>query len=147
MSQTPGVPMIRESRLNFVEFARQTHHAVPEEGTRLEDILKDDFWSLVSAKFKPGDLIEVHAEDGTFFAELYVRAAGRNWAKVALLRNVELEPVQAAIVSPEFDIAWKGPHRKFSVLRLSDSQIIKDGFEAREQAADYIKSHVRAMAA
>jgi len=145
--QEAGVPMIRESRLSFVEFARQAHHIVPEEGTKFEDILKDSYWSLVAVKFKPGDLVEIHAEDGSYFAELYVRAAGRNWAKMALLRKVDLEPVAAAMVSPEFEAAWKGPHRKFSVVRLSDNQIIKDGFETREQALDYIKSHVRAMAA
>jgi len=147
MTQSPGVPMIRESRLNFVEYARQTHHVVPEEGTTLDDILKDAFWSLVAFKFKPGDLIEVHAEDGCFFAELYVRAAGRNWAKVALLRHVALEPITVDMASPEFDVTWKGPHRKFSVVRVADNQIIKDGFEAREQAVDYVKTHVKAMAA
>lgn len=147
MSQTPGVPMIRESRLSFVEFARQAHHVVPEDGTKFEDVLRDDFWSLVGYKLKPGDLIEVHAEDGSYFAELYVRAAGRNWAKVALLRKIELEPVSVALGSPEFEAAWKGPHRKFSAVRISDNQIIKDGFETREQAVDYIKSHVKALAA
>lgn len=147
MNQTPGFPMVRESRMNFVDFARQTHHVVPEDGTKFEDVLRDEFWSLVSHKFKPGDLVEVHAEDGSFFAELYVRAAGRNWAKVALLRKVELEPVNLSHGSPEYEATWKGPHRKFSVVRLADNSIIKDGFEAREQAVEYIKSHVKAMAA
>lgn len=145
--QQAGVPMIRESRINYIEFARQSHHVVPEDGTAFEDVLKDAYWSLVGYKFKPGDLVEVHAEDGSYFAELYVRAAGRNWAKMALLRKIDLEPVAVAIGSPEFEATWKGPHRKFSVVRLSDNQIIKDGYETREQAIEYIKSHVKAMAA
>lgn len=145
--QTAGVPMLRESRINFIEFARQAHHVVPEDGTAFSDILKDEYWSLVGHKFKPGDIVEIHAEDGSYFAELYVRAAGRNWAKMALLRKVDLEPVAIALGSPEFEAAWKGPHRKFSVVRLSDNQIIKDSFDTREQAIDYIKSHVKAMAA
>lgn len=145
--QTNGVPLLRESRMNFIEFARQSHHVVPEDGTAFEDILTDSYWSLVGYKFKPGDIIEVHAEDGSYFAELYVRAAGRNWAKVALLRKIDLEPVAISHGSPEFEAAWKGPHRKFSVVRLSDNQIIKDSFETREQAVEYIKSHIKAMAA
>lgn len=143
----PGLPTIRESRVKLTEFARQSHHVVPEEGTKFDDILREEYWAAVAVGFKPGDLIEIHAEDGSFFAELYVRACGRNWAKMALLRKVELEPIEAAVASPEFEAAWKGPHRKFAVIRLSDSAIIRDGFETREQAGEYIKSHTKALAA
>lgn len=145
--QEAGVPMIRESRMNFIEFARQAHHIVPEEGTSFDNILKDAYWSMVGYKLKPGDIIEVHAEDGSYFAELYVRASGRNWAKVALLRKIDLEPISLEHGSPEFEAAWKGPHRKFSVVRLADNQIIKDSFETREQAVEYIKGHAKALAA
>lgn len=147
MTHTPGLPLIRESRVNLTEYARQSHHVVPEDGTRFEDILREEYWGAVAYKFKPCDIIEVHAEDGSYFAELYVRAAGKNWMKVALLRKVELEPAQAAFSNPEFEAAWKGPHRKFTVIRSSDNQIVKDGFDTREQAVDYIKSHTKAMAA
>lgn len=141
------VPMLRESRLRLAEFARQVHHVVPEDGTKFEDILREEFWAMVSHKFKPCDLIEVHAEDGSYFAQLYIRAAGRNWAKVALINRVDLEPAGAAIGSTEYEATWKGPHHKFAVVRLSDSQIIKSGFDTREAAGEYIKSHQKAMAA
>lgn len=142
-----GVPMLRESRLSLTEFARQSHHIVPEDGTRMEDVLKEEYWSMVAYKLKPCDIIEVHAEDGSYFAELYVRSAGKNWAKVSLLRKVDLDPVEVGIGSPEYEAAWKGPHRKFSAIRVKDNEIIKDGFETRDQAVDFIKSHAKAMAA
>lgn len=147
MANTPGIPLLRESRISLAEFIRQTHHVTPEEGTKFEDLLREDFWSAVSYKFKPADIIEIHAEDGSYFAELYIRAAGRNWAKVAVLRKVDLDPVEAQFSMPEFETAWKGPARKFAVIRLSDKEIIKDGFDTKEQAADYIRGHVKALAA
>ena len=139
--------MIRDSRVSLTEFARQAHHVVPEDGTKIEDILREEYWSMVAYKFKPCDIIEVHSEDGSYFAELYVRAVGKNWVKVALLRKVELEPAQKAMDAPEYEATWKGPHRKFSAIRTSDNQIIQDGFDSREQAIDYIKNHMKAMAA
>lgn len=147
MTHTPGLPMIRDSRVTLTEFARQAHHVVPEDGTKIEDLLSEAYWSMVAYKFKPCDIIEVHAEDGSYFAELYVRAAGKNWAKMALLRKVDLEPVAAAIGSPEYEVTWKGPHRRFSAVRTTDNEIVKDGFETREQAVEYVKSHMKAMAA
>jgi hypothetical protein len=57
---------------------------VPEDGTtKIEDLLNEAYWSMVAYKFKPCDIVEVHAEDGSYFAELYVRARrqefGRRW--------------------------------------------------------------------
>lgn len=142
-----GLPLLRESRVKLAEYARQRHHVVPEEGTKFEDLQKEEYWAAVAYMFKPCDIIEVHAEDGSYYAELYIRACGRNWAKVAVLNKTALEPVEAKVTRPEFETAWKGPARKFGVVRVSDGEIIKDGFDTREQAADYIKGHVKALAA
>lgn len=147
MSHSPGVPMLRDSRIKLIEFARQTHHVVPEDGTKFEDILKEVFWSMVAYKFKPSDIIEVHAEDGSYYAQLYVRACGSNWAKVSPILVARFEDEVKAPDSDEFKIEWKGPHRKFAVIRISDNECIKDGFELRELAANYMKSHQKMMAA
>lgn len=143
-----GLPLLRESRVKLAEYARQRHHVVPEDGTKFEDLLKEEYWAAVAYMFKPCDLIEVHAEDGSYYAELYVRACGRNWAKVAVINKVMLEPISAAKATrPEFEAAWKGPSRKFSVVRVSDNEIIRDGFDTREQAEEYIRGHIKALAA
>lgn len=142
-----GLPLLRESRVKLAEYARQRHHVVPEEGTKFEDILKEEYWAAVAYMFKPCDIIEVHAEEGSYYAELYVRASGRNWAKVAVLNKTALEPIEAQVTRPEFEVLWKGPARRFSAIRVSDGEILKDGFETREQAVDYIKDHTRAVAA
>lgn len=144
---TAGVPMLREGRIKLIEFARQTHHIVPEHGTKFDDILKETYWSMVAYKLKPCDLIEVHAEDGSYYAQLYVRSCGRNWAKVSPLMIAKFEDDVATPGDAEYKVEWKGPHRRFSVLRISDNEIIKDGFELREQADAYVKSHIKTMAA
>ena len=98
MTHTPGLPLLRESRVKLAEYARQRHHVVPEDDTRFEDLMQEAYWAAVAYMFKPCDIIEVHAEDGSYYAELYVRACGRNWAKVAVLSKVALEPVGAALL-------------------------------------------------
>lgn len=142
-----GLPLLRESRVKLAEYARQRHHVVPEDGTKFEDLQKEEYWAAVAYMFEPCDIIEVHAEDGTYYAELYVRACSRNWAKVAVLNKVDLGPVTAKITRQEFEAAWKGPSRKFSVIRTSDGEIIRDSFDTREQAEEYIRNHVKALTA
>lgn len=144
---TAGVPMLRDSRIKLVEFARQTHHVVPEHGTKFEDILTETYWSMVAYKLKPCDIIEVHAEDGSYFAQLYVRATGTNWAKVSPVSFAQFDKSEVKHGSSEYEVAWKGPHRMFAVIRLADNEIIKDGFKAKEHAEEYLKSHSKAMAA
>ena len=147
MVDAPGFAQLTESRLSLAEYAHQRWSVVPAEGTDFETVLRDSFWAHVSAKFKIGDIIEVRAEDGSYFAELYIRECGRNYAKTAVLRKVELEPASAPVESADFDIQWKGPHRKFAVVRLSDGEIMKEGFLDRAMAGDYLRSHSRAVAA
>ncbi len=147
MSNVAGLPQLRESRFGLVEFKRQTFHVVPEEGTAFEDILKPEFWSHVAYQMKTGCIVEVHAEDGSYFAELYVQHAERLFAKVAVLRKVDFEGFKADAGAPEFEIEWKGPHRKFAVIRKADREILKDGFSDKTAAGAYIESHTKAMAA
>jgi hypothetical protein len=142
-----GLPMLRDSRIKLIEFARQTHHVVPEHGTKFEDILTEAYWSMVAYKLNPCDIIEIHAEDGSYYAQLYVRAAGKNWAKVSPIVFAQFDKSETKQGASEYEVAWKGPHRMFAVIRVADNEIIKDGFKAKELAEDYMKSHSKAMAA
>ena len=85
---------LASNRLHLAEHRRNIFDVVPEHGTPFEELLKDSYWAHVSAKLKPGDHIEVRAEDGSYYAELIVQDAGRLYAKVAKLVHVVLDAVE-----------------------------------------------------
>lgn len=98
----------------------------------------------VSAKLKPGDRIEVRAEDGSYFAELIVQDAGRLYAKVAKLMHVDLESVEVreeSMKSGEYEVKWQGPQLKWCVLRGKDR--LKDGM-TKGEAASWMAEHMKA---
>lgn len=133
---------ITQDRVKGAEFVRNIFSAIPEHGTPFEDILKPAYWSHVAAKFHPTDRIEVLAEDGSWFAELIVISAARNWASVSVLRFVEL----AEVVTPkpqadQFAVQWKGQKLLHCVIRQSDKVIIKDSFSTAAEASKWLESY------
>lgn len=136
------------SRIQFAEHMRNIWYVVPEHSTPFEALLDSKYWAHVSAKFKPRDRIEVDAEDGSYFAELVVIDAGRLFAKVALLRKIELKAEEVGSdVSPDFEVKWAGRHAKWRVMRKADKASLKDGFDDRAQADLWLANHLKAMAA
>lgn len=137
-------------RFKNAEFERVVYQACPEVSTTFEDVCEPAFWSHVAEKLKPGDRIEVLTEDNSYFAELLVVDAGRLFAKVAVLRYVELSspdvPEGLTGVAPEFKVQYKGPALKHVVIRLSDNQIVQDGIALKADAHAWVKEHVQALA-
>jgi hypothetical protein len=135
---------LASNRLHFAENRRNVFCVTPEHGTPYDAILKDDYWAHVSAKMKPGDRIEVLAEDGSYFAELLVQDAGRLYAKVASLRHVKLDAVEVkegGLVMEGYEVAWKGPQLKWCVLRGKDR--LKEGMD-KATAIHWMQSHAKA---
>lgn len=139
---------LNAARFKGAQYARNLWCAIPEHGQTLDAMLAPIYWAHVAAQMTPGDKIEVRAEDGTWYAELYVVDRGRNWARVAPIFRVDLvadlgeTPVEAA----EYAVRWRGPHARFSVVRLKDGAVVKEGM-LKDEAERYLRSHVKAMAA
>lgn len=134
-------------RIQLAQHMRNIWYVTPEYGTPVEALLEPQFWAHVSAKMKPRDRIEVDAEDGSYFVELRVEDAGRLFAKVVVLRRVDLSPTEAAEQSTDYKVMWAGPHAKWRIVRAVDKGLVKDGLESRQAAELYLASHVKAMAA
>lgn len=137
---------LASNRLHFAEHRRNIFDVVPEHGTPFEELLKDGYWAHVSAKMKPGDHIEVRAEDGSYYAELIVQDAGRLYAKVAQLTFVKLDSVQVTeggLTSEGYEVAWKGPQLKWCVLRGKDR--LKEGMD-KGSAIQWMQNHAKAVA-
>ena len=135
------------SRFKQAEYERTVYSVVPEHGTPFDAVTEPDYWAHVSARMRPGDRIEVQAEDGSYWAELLVRDAGRLFAKVSVLRKVDLdeETVTGELpVSSDMTIKWRGPHLKWCVLRGNDA--IKEHCQTKGEAGSWLSDHIKALA-
>lgn len=111
----------------------------PEIGTAPEALLDPHYWAHVSARLSVGDVIEVLAEDGSYFAELLVRDAGTLFAKVAFKSPVTVfaKPEEDDRALPAgYEIKWRGPKVRFGVVH--DKDVLKDGFVDRVEARAWL---------
>lgn len=138
---TPG-------RLRPAEACWRTHGVLVEAGTARTAILEPGFWGNVVQRLRPLDRIEVIDEQGRWLAVLLVRAVGQSEAVVAPLWSVDFD--EAALPkekAPEFEAKWIGHRSRWAVLRSIDKSIVREGMQSREEAEEYIRSHVKALAA
>lgn len=133
-------------RMKEESFVRTIYVATPEHGVVLEDLERPEFWAHVAEQLKPGDLIHVYPEDGSFWAELLVQSTSRVAAKVFVLRKHELSAADLPEEDADFEIKWAGPTAKFRVIRKSDGEVMKEGM-GKDEAQAYLQSHIKAMAA
>jgi hypothetical protein len=144
------VAQLQAAQFQPAEFARQVYQAVPSHGTTIDDMLKPEYWAHIATKLRPTYRIEVNAEDGSFFAELIVRDAGRTWAKVALLRHKTFDDgadILGESPAPDYVINFRVGPTKWRVQRKSDGEVLRSGFISKPEAEAWAKTHTQAMAA
>lgn len=136
------------SRMQQAEYGRTDFVVTVEQGVSVTDLQKEGFWSLVCARFRPYDRIEVRTDDGSYWAELLVLGCDRAWAKVHVLREASLTTTDVAMSQAEstYRVNWKGPHRKFCVIRKADGIIVHEGEQLKESAQTWARDHEKAMA-
>jgi len=140
---------LHPTRKQLAASMRNIWDVVPESGVTIADLKRPQYWSHVAADLRPGDRIEVRAEEGNYFAELYVLDAGANYAKVAVLRECELEVVEPGNdgLPAGFSVLWSGPHTKWRVLRDEDKKVLKDGFQQKTDAFTWLMAYSKSVAA
>lgn len=161
MSPINNIYPLATGRLTFI--------ATIPHGVKLEDILKPDYWANVTKKLTAHKShIEADWEDGTRLVVLRVVGVGTNFAKVRVIQDFDFTTAAPAAVTAsdikapsaaptastenadDFTVEWKGPSRKFSIIRKSDKAYVKDLFESKaegeEWLAKYIKGEVKVEA-
>jgi hypothetical protein len=137
-------PKLAPPRLRGAEYERTVHVVTIEPNTK-DHITDPGFWSLVSTKFKPMDKIEVRSDDGTFYAEGLILACDRSWAKVYILHEHNLTtPDVAQTEADQYEVKFRGPHHKWSVLRGSD--VIMSEMPDKESALKWLAEHKKVVA-
>lgn len=147
---------VMPGRCKTAEVARNTWAVTVEQGTTREDLKRPEFWALVSKNFRPTDKIEVHIDDGSFYAEFLVITADRAWAKVHELRyealgtqDVSLTAAHAADVRSRYEVAWRGPHLKHCVERKDGEKVerLKEGCADKVEATLWLENHLKTVGA
>jgi hypothetical protein len=139
------------TRFKEAATVRNTWNVVPEDGTPFEDVLNPEYWENVAERIRPGDHIEVVAENGEYYAELYVTDTTRKWAKVAVLTKIDLTTAKSAQApaSPtaKYEVGYKGPILKWCVVRISDKSRLHEGSASKEDAQRWLADYSKAQAA
>lgn len=138
-----ATPKLVPNRIKGAEYARNVHRATPEASTELKDVLDPAYWSHVAAKFALHDVIEVIPEGAAWYAQLLVVGCSKQHAKVVVLLAQKLRQGNEAAPKaddpkPKFVVEFKGPQRKWSVIRSADKSYVKEGFDGKEDAVKWL---------
>lgn len=151
----PTIRKLLGGKLKRAEHERMVYRIKPDDGTTLEDIMKQEYWAHVGKQLRTMDIIEVVFQDGSRYVELLVVDSGPLWAKVAVKADIDLtakkveaaEAREQAAEDAPYKVEYRGPNDKWCVIRKSDGEKIEKGFASKEDANTHLDSFQKAMAA
>ena len=138
-----------EGQMMLAEVRRQEMIVCPEHGTTLEEMNRPGYWANVAKQLKPLDRIEVRPADGTWWAELLVRAVEPFSVLMMVMRTADLSTGSTGEVS-EIPDGYEVRHRGangWSVIREEDRIVLTEKQPSREQAEAWLSAHLRRLAA
>lgn len=140
--------MLGEQRMELAEYLRQDWVATAEAGTLIDDVIDPGYWSHMASKMKLYDRIEVRMDTGDWLLELLVLDVGRNWARVVILHQHDLQPADGESFVPDrFTPKFRGPVLKWSVIRAADSHVLIDKLETKQAAVEWIDRYEKNIGA
>lgn len=136
------------SQVKFEEHAHNIWCVIPEYGTTVEDMKREEYWAAVARQMRHMDEIKVMAEDSSWWAHFIVRNVGHGSVNVGLVNFKEFgDKVAESYDFDAYRATWKGPVRKWIVERRSDDQVMKEGFGDKGEALTWIGVHAKSLAA
>lgn len=137
--------VLDEPRFKLAEFERNVWVANAAEGTKVSDVLTQEFWSYVAEKLRPYDHVEVRVDTGEWLLQLLVVESDRRWAKVVVLHKYDLELAEEHAPPRDHDIVFKGPQLKWCVIRKADKEILFKGL-SKQGAQEQLERHEEVVA-
>lgn len=139
---------LSNARFSQAHYTRNHWHASVPDNVEFNEVLSPSYWTNNAVMLKIGDHVEVFCENGSYYAELIVRNCDRLSALMGVLVHVDFtESAVLDEIDPEFEIGFAGPSHMWRVVRKSDKEVVKFGFQSREEAAVWLPSYVKALAA
>ena len=136
---------ITADRVLPAEYERQEWVITTPEGVVPEDLKEPGFWAYTAERFRPYARLEIRADDGSWLAEAMVVACDRLWAKVHLLNVYELASPTVDLPGAQTEVRWRGPHAKWSVVRISDSEVLHDQCVNKDEAVLWHKNYEKTI--
>lgn len=132
---------LNPTKIAQAEYERSTWKVVPAEGVTHKDMLENSYWVHVGHMLRPGHHIEAVPANRSYFAEFFVIASDRTWAKVVLLRHVDLQE-SGTIEDVGFMVKWAGPSAMWRVTK--GLNVLVEKLDTREIAEAWLKEHKKA---
>lgn len=133
------------ARMALAEQWRQDWVVSVPDGETIDDVLQPSYWAHVAAQMQTLDRVEARAETGEWTADLIVKAVGRNWAVMYLVKKHDLTATQEAPKEVSgYEVVFRGP-RKWCVVRLADKALIQEDQPTRVAATNWLESYENAQ--
>lgn len=132
---------ILPNAFNQTEFARRSWSLTSD--APFEEHLTPEAWAHIATKLKAGDIIELSPPDRSYFAELIVLGSDKTWAKIAVLRKVDIKANAAVESIDDYKITHRGP-KKWSVLK--GKEVLAENLDTRDDAEKFKTDHMKAVA-
>lgn len=140
------VPASESRFMTSVEYKSPLVWYCPEIDTPLEHLLRPEYWANIK-QLRTNAHIYVDAEDGSWWAELKVIKVAQGYAKVHLLRHIELAAASADPSVPDgYEIQFRGQIVKHRVVRLKDGHVLKQGLDSEDDARQWLRDYKRMLA-
>lgn len=141
--------ILNPQRMGLAEQMRQDWVVNAEEGTSVQDVLDPGYWAHMAQHLQLYDHIEVRLETGEWILDLIVLDVGRTYARVYLANKHSFDEVDTAppVGAITHKVEWKGPQRKYVVIRNSDSAALQEGFATKPEALAWMENHIKVSAA
>jgi len=139
--------LILSTALNSVEQQHQSLVIITKPGLTVEDYLVPEAYASIAGEIRVWDRIELIAEDGSFVAELFVRAKSRQWVQVELLHLHKFDSTVAdgQDESDGIVIKWRGNIMQWCVVREEDDSNLMDTIESESSAMKLKEEYVKSM--
>lgn len=135
--------VVDPQRMQNAEYLRRDWVCTAEEGTTVDDIIDPGYWAHIAGQLTIYDRIEVRVDSGEYLLELLVKDLGRNWAQVAVLHHHDLagKVKTGEAMEAEFEALFKGPQRKWCVIRKSDAKVLEERLADKGAALAWISNY------
>jgi hypothetical protein len=119
-------------------------HGAPSE-VIVEDLLQPSYWANFAGTLRRNATIEVHWDNSSQFAELYVLDLGRNWVSVALMRHVKLERAAAPPDIDKYVVGYNGAVDQWRIVNVVNRSVLRAGFATEQDAQRFLAEHKKKL--
>ncbi len=143
---TRGTVMMDPKRFGEARYEAQNWLATVPKGTSRQDILTDVFFVKMAHKITDGAMIEVRAEDMSFWTLLLVVSVDARSGRVETRELIwkDLEPCRdQQYMGTHFRIMFAGLTDRWMIIRRSDGMVVQKGLHTPEAAIAMMASDYR----